>query len=58
MLNLIPEDTYFDMMDHIVKVKEKGLQVDVYPISEKAWTDMGQCTEYRNTFQELDKKND
>jgi NDP-sugar pyrophosphorylase family protein len=58
VFNLIPEDTYFVMTDLIAKVKEKGLSVGVYPISGKAWTDVGQWTEYWNTIQELDKKND
>lgn len=50
VLNLIPDDTYFNMTDLIEKVHEKGLRVGVFPISEKSWIDVGQWTEYKKAI--------
>jgi dTDP-glucose pyrophosphorylase len=47
MLELIPDDTYFDATQFLDKVKESGFKVGVYPISEESWTDIGEWTEYR-----------
>ncbi|MGE4465984.1 sugar phosphate nucleotidyltransferase [Sphaerochaeta sp.] len=47
MLELIPEDTYFDATQFLDIVKEKGFKVGVYPISEESWTDIGEWAEYR-----------
>jgi len=49
VLNLIPDDTYFDMTDLICKIKENKMKVGVFPVSEKSWADVGQWAEYRET---------
>jgi dTDP-glucose pyrophosphorylase len=53
ILKLIPENTYFDMTDLIASIQEEGLKVGVFPVSEKAWIDVGQWTEYRNAIQRI-----
>jgi len=58
VLKLIPENKYFDMTDLIVKVKEKGLPVGVFPVSKKAWIDVGQWTEYRDAIEQLKNWNE
>ena len=53
ILRLIPENTYFDMTDLIASIQAEGLKVGVFPVSEKAWIDVGQWSEYRNAIQQL-----
>jgi NDP-sugar pyrophosphorylase family protein len=50
VLDLIPEDSYFDMTDLINEVKESNKRVGVFPVSEKSWADIGQWTEYQDTI--------
>ncbi len=53
MLDLIPDDTYFDMPDLIKKMQDKDLKIGVFPVSEKSWADVGQWAEYRDTIKIL-----
>lgn len=41
LLNEIPSDSFFHLTDLIAKIKERRGKVGVFPISEKAWTDIG-----------------
>lgn len=52
-LNLIPEHAKYDMTDFIEQVKADGGSVGVFPISEKAWIDTGEWTEYRKALDSL-----
>jgi len=53
VLNLIPDNTYFDMTDLINSVQKKSLKVGVFPISEKSWVDIGQWGEYQKAVKDL-----
>jgi dTDP-glucose pyrophosphorylase len=53
MLDLIPDNTNYDMTTFISKIKESGLRVGVFPVSEKSWIDIGQWAEYNNAIKEL-----
>ena len=46
VLQLIPDDTYFDMTNLIQAIQDKVLKVGVFPISKKSWSDVGQWEEY------------
>jgi len=46
LLDRIPSDRMYHITDLIEEVKESGGKVGVFPVSEKAWTDMGDWTEY------------
>jgi dTDP-glucose pyrophosphorylase len=50
VLDLIPDNQLFHITDLIEKVKEIGGQIGVYPVSEKAWVDIGQWAEYRKAL--------
>jgi len=52
-LRLIPENQRFNMPDLIEKVRNKGGNVGVYPISEKSWLDTGEWHEYKKTVEQL-----
>ncbi|MFZ0305249.1 MAG: sugar phosphate nucleotidyltransferase [Terracidiphilus sp.] len=52
-LNLIPEQSKYDMTDFIEQVKSSGGRVGVYPIGENAWIDTGEWTEYRKALDSL-----
>lgn len=52
-LNLIPEQSKYDMTDFIEEVKSKGGRVGVFPIGENAWIDTGEWTEYRKALDSL-----
>ena len=49
----IPVDTAFDITDLIVALKENNHRIGVYPVSEKAWIDIGQWGAYRDGVQRL-----
>ena len=53
-LTIFSENEYFDMTDLIRKVQDNGLKVGVFPVSEKAWIDVGQWAEYKNMMKELE----
>ncbi len=42
----IPDDSYYQITDLIEKVRNKGGRVGCFPVSAKAWTDIGDWTEY------------
>jgi dTDP-glucose pyrophosphorylase len=52
-LGLIPEQTRCDMTDFIEQLKKAGGRVGVFPISENAWIDTGEWTEYRKALDAL-----
>ncbi len=54
-LCLIPEQTRCDMTDFIEQIKKSGGRVGVFPISEKAWIDTGEWTEYRKAIEALER---
>ena len=50
ILDLIPDDKFFDMTDLIKKIREKELKIGVYPVSEKSWVDVGRWEEYEKAL--------
>jgi len=56
VLAFIPDNQLFHITQLIEEVKEIGGSIGVYPVSEQAWLDVGQWSEYRKT-QELFENN-
>ena len=54
VLELIPDNQLFHITHLIDKVKENGGRIGVYPVSEKAWIDVGQWAEYRNALKVIE----
>ena len=52
VLKYIPEDGFFHITNLIEKLKEEGLSVGVYPVSEKSYIDVGQWDKYKKTIKE------
>ena len=53
LLNEIPENTFYHITDLIEKIKSRGGNVGVFPVSEGAWMDIGEWKEYNNTMSRL-----
>lgn len=53
ILQLIPSDDYFDITDLMIKAKNNGYKVGVFPIDEKSWIDIGQWDEYRKALERI-----
>ena len=53
-IQLIPDDTKFDFPELILKVKENGGKVGVYPISQQSWVDIGQWQEFNTAMKNLE----
>lgn len=51
VLKYIPENEFYHITDLIDKIKDEGLKVGVYPVSEKSWVDVGQWEEYKKTVE-------
>ena len=54
VLSLIPENQVFHITDLIERGKEKGKRIGVYPVSEEAWLDIGEWTEYKKALKKFD----
>ena len=54
VLELIPDNQLFHITHLIDKIKENGGQIGVYPVSEKAWVDVGQWAEYRKALKVIE----
>ncbi len=52
LLREIPPDTFLHITDLIERVNSRGGRVGVFPISERAWLDIGEWAEYQKS-QEL-----
>lgn len=48
VLKDIPQNAFFNLPDIIEKYINKNVKVGIYPISEKAWMDMGQINEMKD----------
>lgn len=49
ILKLIPKNQFFNMTDLIEILQKEGRKIGVYPVTEKAYFDIGQWTEYKNS---------
>jgi dTDP-glucose pyrophosphorylase len=56
LLEEIPENSFFHITELIDKVRERGGKVGVFPVSEKAWLDIGEWNEYQQTIKTFEKK--
>ncbi len=54
VLELIPNNQLFHITHLIDEVKENGGSIGVYPVSERAWIDVGQWSEYRKTLKVIE----
>ncbi len=54
VIDLIPKDTLFHITHLMDAVREREGIVGVYPISEKAWIDVGQWAEYRKALKVIE----
>ncbi|OEU63434.1 MAG: hypothetical protein BBJ57_08305 [Desulfobacterales bacterium PC51MH44] len=54
VLELIPENQLFHITHLMDKVKENNGTIGVYPVSEKAWIDVGQWAEYRKALKVIE----
>jgi len=54
VLEMIPDNQLFHITHLIDKIKENGGQIGVYPVSEKAWLDVGQWAEYRKSLKVIE----
>lgn len=54
IIDLIPDSGLFHITHLMNKVKENNGRIGVYPISENAWTDVGQWAEYRKTLKAIE----
>lgn len=52
LLDEIPDDEFFHITQLIDKVKNRGGNIGVFPISEKSWKDVGLLSEYISSLKE------
>lgn len=58
VLEYIPENTFFNITDLIQVLLQKKIRVGVYPVSEKAYIDIGQWDVYKKNIRLLSKSFD
>ena len=54
VIDLIPDKKVFHITHLMEKIRENKGTIGVYPVSEKAWTDVGQWTEYRKSLKVIE----
>ncbi len=54
VINLIPDNKLFHITHLMDKVRENKGTIGVYPVSEKAWIDVGQWSEYRKALKVIE----
>ena len=55
VIDLIPDNQLFHITHLIDKVKKNNGIIGVYPVSEKAWIDVGQWAEYRKALKMIEE---
>lgn len=53
VVELIPEGRTCNINDLIMKAKDKGFRIGVFPISESSWIDIGQWEEYHKAIEKM-----
>jgi dTDP-glucose pyrophosphorylase len=53
IINLIPENEFFNATDLVEKALIKNKKVGIYPISENSWVDTGEWVEYKKALNKL-----
>lgn len=56
ILDFVPDNDFADLPDVIMKAKNNGFKVGVFPVSDKSWLDMGQIKEMENMIDSLGVK--
>ena len=51
----IPKDTKYDMNQLITKLRNKNKKIGIFPITDKAWIDVGRWSEYKKAVEDLEK---
>ncbi len=54
VIGLIPPNGLFHITHLIDKIRKRKGTIGVYPVSEKAWVDVGQWSEYRNALKVIE----
>jgi uncharacterized protein YcbK (DUF882 family) len=54
VLELIPDNELVHITHLVEKIKKNGGKIGVYPVSEKAWIDVGQWAEYRKALKVIE----
>ena len=54
VIDMIPDNGLFHITHLMDKVRENKGTIGVYPVSEKAWIDVGQWAEYRNALKMIE----
>lgn len=54
LLDLIPNDTFYNITHLIEKLKLENEKVGVFPISDKSWMDVGEIEEYKKTVKRFE----
>jgi dTDP-glucose pyrophosphorylase len=53
IIELIPQNRSFDIIELINLLKKKKYNIGIYPVSEKSWLDIGQWGEYKKTLKKF-----
>lgn len=56
VLNEIHDGEFIHITDLTERCRHKGMRIGVFPVSEKAWLDMGQIDEMNNMLREFEPK--
>lgn len=54
VIDLIPDNKLFHITHLLDKIRENKGTIGVYPVSEKAWIDVGQWSEYRKALKAIE----
>lgn len=53
IIKLIPDNQFFNATDLIIKAKQNGKTVKIYPVSGDSWIDVGHWEEYRKALERI-----
>ena len=53
VLQFIPENKMYHFTTLIEDAKKAGMNIGVYPVSEDAWVDIGQWSDYKKAIEKL-----
>ena len=56
LLNEIPTDTFFHITHLMEKIKDRNGKIGVFPVSEGAWMDIGEWSQYNSTKERFNKR--
>ncbi|MBF0489163.1 MAG: CBS domain-containing protein [Candidatus Omnitrophica bacterium] len=56
VIQIVPKEQSFTIIDLIKLAQDKGFSVGVFPINEKSWIDVGQWDEYSKSVKEFETR--